>query len=132
MTHVIVDDTSTDVDAVREDLRFELIVLHTEVKKLDAGWDFTAVVKPLLDDQGSAILGIPRIKKQIERLKKLRDHVHATAASPPRQRRRPTAGRLRPTVPSRAGGGGGAAAAAAGHAVAAAASPPRLYRRPTT
>jgi hypothetical protein len=53
MTHVIVDDTSTDVDAVREDLRFELIVLHTEVKKLDAGWDFTAVVKPLLDDQGS-------------------------------------------------------------------------------
>ena len=50
MTHVIVDDTSTDLDAVRADLRFELIVLHTEVKELNKGWDFTAVVKPLLDD----------------------------------------------------------------------------------
>ncbi len=44
MTHVIVDDTSTDLDAVRADLRFELIVLHTEVKKFDPRWDFTAVV----------------------------------------------------------------------------------------
>ena len=52
MTHLIVDGNSTDVDAVREDLRFELIVLHTEVKELNKGWDFTAVVKPLLDDQG--------------------------------------------------------------------------------
>jgi hypothetical protein len=50
MDRMIVDDTSTDVDAVRQDLRFELIVLHTEVKELNKGWDFTAVVKPLLDD----------------------------------------------------------------------------------
>ena len=89
MTHVIVDETSTDVDAVREDLRFELIVLHTEVRKLDPGWDFTAVVKPLLDDQGSAILGIPRIKKQIERMKKLRDDFHKKA----RDLQRPAAAR---------------------------------------
>ena len=76
---MIVDDNSTDVDAVRADLRFELIVLHTEVKKLDAGWDFTAVVKPLLDDQGSAILGIPIIKNMIERMKNLRDEFHQKA-----------------------------------------------------
>ncbi len=79
MSDVIVDDTSTDVDAVRADLRFELIVLHTEVKKLDPGWDFTALVKPLLDDQGSAFLGIPIIKNMIERLKKLRDEFHQKA-----------------------------------------------------
>ena len=76
MTHVIVDDNSTDLDAVRADLRFELIVLHTEVKKLGVGWDFSTVVGPLLADQGPAIIGIPRIKKQIERLKKLRDDFH--------------------------------------------------------
>ena len=79
MTHVIVDENSTDLDAVRAELRFELIVLHTEVKELNKGWDFTAVVKPLLDDQGSAMLGIPIIKNMIERMKKLRDEFHQKA-----------------------------------------------------
>ncbi len=41
MSHMIVDDNSTDLDALREDLQFELIVLHTEVKELNKGWDFT-------------------------------------------------------------------------------------------
>ncbi len=35
MSHMIVDENSTDVEALREDLKFELIVLHGEVKKLD-------------------------------------------------------------------------------------------------
>jgi hypothetical protein len=70
---MLVDDTSTDVDAVRDDLRFELIVLHGEVKKLDVSWDFTAIVNPLLADQGPALHVIPRINKQIERLKKVKD-----------------------------------------------------------
>jgi hypothetical protein len=51
---MIADETSTHVefvDAVREELKFELIVLHGEVKKLDVSWDFTAVVDPLLADQ---------------------------------------------------------------------------------
>ena len=43
MTHVIIDDTSTDVDRVMEDLRFDLIVLHNEVKKLDPGWDLSLI-----------------------------------------------------------------------------------------
>jgi hypothetical protein len=50
-----------------------LIVLHGEVKKLDVSWDFTAIVNPLLADQGPALLVIPRIKKAIERLRKLKD-----------------------------------------------------------
>ena len=70
---MLVDDTSTDVDAVRDDLRFELIVLHGEVKKLDVSWDFTAIVNPLLADQGPALQVIPRINKQIERLKKVKE-----------------------------------------------------------
>ncbi len=53
---------STDVEALREDLKFELIVLHREVKKLDMSWDFSAIVNPLLADQDSALLIIPRIK----------------------------------------------------------------------
>ena len=74
MSHTtIVDEGSTDLDAVRAELRFELIVLHTEVKELNKGWDFSAIVNPLLEDQGDPIAVIARLNKQIERLKKLRD-----------------------------------------------------------
>jgi hypothetical protein len=76
---MIAHETSTDVDAVREELKFELIVLHGEVKELNKSWDFTAIVDPLLADQGSAFLLIPRIKKQIERLKKLKEGVEQKA-----------------------------------------------------
>ena len=92
MTHVIIDDTSTDVDRVREDLRFDLIVLHTEVKELNKGWDFTAVVKPLLDDQGPAMLVIPIIKNMIERMNRLRDEFHQKA----RDLQRPAAASVNP------------------------------------
>ena len=70
---MIVDEGSTDLDAVKEDLKFELIVLHTEVMELNKKWDFSAIVDPLLADQGAPIAVIARLKKQIERLKKLRD-----------------------------------------------------------
>jgi hypothetical protein len=70
---MIADETSTDVDAVRVELKFELNVLHGEVKELHKSWDFTAIVDPLLADQGPALLLIPRIKKQIERLKNLKE-----------------------------------------------------------
>ena len=70
---MIVDDTSTDVDSLRDDLQFELIVLHGEVKELNKSWDFSAIVNPLLPDQGPPLQVIPRIKKQIERLKKLKE-----------------------------------------------------------
>ncbi len=54
-------------------MKFELILLHTEVKELNKGWDFTAIVNQLLADQGPALVVIPRIKKQIERLQQLKD-----------------------------------------------------------
>jgi hypothetical protein len=67
------DDNSTDVDALREELKFELIVLHENVKELKKGWDLTPIINLLLADQGPALLLVPRIKKQIELLKKLKD-----------------------------------------------------------
>jgi hypothetical protein len=67
------DDNSADVDALREELKFELIVLHGEVKKLDESWDFTPIVNPLLADQGPALTLVQRNKEQIERLKKLKE-----------------------------------------------------------
>ena len=70
---MIVDEGSTDLDALREELKFELIVLHGEVKKLDVSWDFTTIVGPLLADKDPAMAVIPRIKRQIERLKKLKE-----------------------------------------------------------
>ena len=67
---MLVDDTPTDVDSVREELKFESIVLHgEEEKELNKSCDFTAPVNPLLADQGPALAVIPRIKKQIELLK---------------------------------------------------------------
>jgi hypothetical protein len=43
------DDKSKDVDVLREELKFELTVLHTEVKELNKGWYFTP--NPLLADR---------------------------------------------------------------------------------
>ena len=87
MDHMIVDDTSTDVEALRDELRFKMVVLHTEVKKLDPDWDFSGIVKPLMDDQGPPLFLVPRIQKQIERLQKLKDDFYRTA----RELQRPAA-----------------------------------------
>ena len=67
------DDISTDLDAVKKELKFELIVLHSEVMALNKGWDFTRIIDPLLADQGPSLFLVPRIKNQIERKKKLKE-----------------------------------------------------------
>jgi hypothetical protein len=76
---MIVDEGSTDLDAVKEDLKFELIVLHTEVMELNKKWDFSLIVNPLLADQGPPLNVVARIQKQIERLQKLKDDFYRTA-----------------------------------------------------
>jgi hypothetical protein len=40
---MIVNEGSTDVDLLREELTFELIVLHTEVMELNKKWDFSVI-----------------------------------------------------------------------------------------
>ena len=62
------DENSIDEDDVKEELKFELAVLYNEMKKND--WDFTSIINPLLADQGPASLIVPKLKKQIELLKK--------------------------------------------------------------
>ena len=63
-------------DKVVEDLKFDLQVLNAALKKLDADWDFTqftATITPLLSDQGPALAVAPKLKRQIDRMTKLRD-----------------------------------------------------------
>ncbi len=56
-----------------EDLKFELALLNAALKKLDADWDFTDIIRPLLSDQEPAIAVDPKLKRQIDRMTKLRD-----------------------------------------------------------
>ena len=79
MDDMIVDNNSTDVEALRDDLRFKMVLLHTEVKKLDPDWDFSLMVNPLLADQGPPLNAVARIQKQIERMQTLKDDLHKTA-----------------------------------------------------
>ena len=57
---------------VKEDLKFELAVLNAAMKDLNKNWDFTLLINPLLA-QGPAIAVVPKLKRQIDRLTKLRD-----------------------------------------------------------
>jgi hypothetical protein len=41
-------------EKVVEDLKFELALLNAALKKLDADWDFTVLINPLLADRGPA------------------------------------------------------------------------------
>jgi hypothetical protein len=71
------DDTFADHDTAAEDardeLKFELALLHAELKKLDTHWDFTPIIAPLLSDQGPANAVVPKLKKQIQRMTKIKD-----------------------------------------------------------
>jgi hypothetical protein len=79
MDDMIVGDNSTDVEALRDELKFKMVVLHSEVMALDKTWDFSGIIKPLMDDQGPPLNVVARIQKQIERLQKLKDDFYRTA-----------------------------------------------------
>ncbi len=42
------------------------------MKDLNKNWDFTLLINPLLSDQGPPMAVVPKLKKQIERMKKIR------------------------------------------------------------
>ncbi len=69
----VVDDKSTDPKDVRTEKNIELITLHRAMKKLDMDMDYSAVVDPLLADQGPALAHIPRLIKTIQRLGKIKE-----------------------------------------------------------
>ncbi len=52
LTPLVVDQTSVDIEDVRDGLRTDLIMLNGALKKLDKDWDFSDVLRPLLTDQG--------------------------------------------------------------------------------
>jgi hypothetical protein len=66
-------DKSTDPEDVREELKTELLVLNVALKNLNKDWDFSAVILPLIAEQGPPLANVQRLSKQIERLKKSRD-----------------------------------------------------------
>jgi hypothetical protein len=65
-------EKSIDPEDVREDLKTELLALHMALKKLDNDLDFSAVILPLIAEQGPAAAHVLRLSKQINRLKKFR------------------------------------------------------------
>ncbi len=70
------EENFADHDAAedaKDELKFELAILNAALKKLDTDWDFTAIINPLLADQGPATAVVPKLKKQIERMTKIKD-----------------------------------------------------------
>ena len=74
-------DDSLDQDNEKEDLKMELALLNTALKKLDPDFDFAPIINPLLSDQGPAMAVVPKLKKQIERMTKVRDDFLQTRAA---------------------------------------------------
>jgi hypothetical protein len=56
-------------------LKTELLMLNSALKDLNTNWDFSAVILPLIAEQGPPLAHVPRLRlsKQIDRLKKIRD-----------------------------------------------------------
>ena len=77
-------DDSLDQDNEKEDLKMELALLNTALKKLDPDFDFAPIINPLLSDQGPAMAVVPKLKRQIERMKQVRaDFLQTRAANIP-------------------------------------------------
>ncbi len=70
------EDNFANQDAAedaRDELKFQLAILNAALKKLDTYWDFMTIINPLLADQGPATAVVPKLKKQIERMTKIKD-----------------------------------------------------------
>jgi hypothetical protein len=71
---LLCDNKSTDPEDVRTEKKIELITLHSAMKRLDKELlDYSAVVDPLLADQGPVLAHIPRLIKTIQRLEKIKE-----------------------------------------------------------
>jgi hypothetical protein len=73
LTQLVVGEDSVDIEDARNELRMELIVLNADLSELNKKWDFSAVLRPLLEDQGPAMAQTPRLEKQKERMAALRE-----------------------------------------------------------
>jgi hypothetical protein len=70
------DDKFADQDAAtdaRNESKFQLAMLNGALKDLNKNWDFPDIIRPLLADHGPAIAVVQKLKKQIERMTKIKD-----------------------------------------------------------
>ena len=71
---LLMTDNSTDLFDMRDELRVQLIVLNSDLKKLDKDWDFSAMFRPLLEDtMAPSFSQIERLRKWKERMTTLKD-----------------------------------------------------------
>ena len=67
------DNSAKTLEDQRDDFKNDLIELHATLKRLDNNLDFTDIIRPLLADTGPAVDHVPKLAKQIARMKKLID-----------------------------------------------------------
>ena len=71
---LLMSDSSTDIHDVRDELRTQSITLNAQLKRLDNALDYSAVLRPYLEDtMAPSLLQIDRMRKQIVRMTTLRD-----------------------------------------------------------
>ena len=73
MSEMLDIDMSIDPEDVRDELRNELIVLNADLKQLNRDLDYSEFIRPFLAGEGPAEAHIPRMKKQIQRMQKVKD-----------------------------------------------------------
>ncbi len=65
----LLPENSSNLEALREDYKHELITLHATLKKLDRDLDFSAILNPLLAETGPAAAHLQKLSRQIVRMK---------------------------------------------------------------
>ncbi len=62
-------ENSGELEDLRADYKNELITLHATLRNLDRDFDFSNIFKPLLAETGPAVAHVPKLSKQIFRIK---------------------------------------------------------------
>ena len=78
----IYTENCSEIDDLREEYKNELILLHANLKALNRDLDFSDILKPLLAETGPAMTHVPKLSKQIARMKRYIDEEKAKAQRP--------------------------------------------------
>ena len=76
------NENSSDLEDLREKYKNESILLHATLKDLNKNLDFSAILDPLLAETGPAMAHVPKLSKQIARMKRYIDEEKAKAQRP--------------------------------------------------
>ena len=72
------DGSLESAEDQKDDLKSELVALNAAMRRLDPNLDFSKIIDPLLADQGSAFALVPKLRKQLQRMQKIRDGLTPT------------------------------------------------------